>query len=473
MSLSIASFIDTMSAPEGLFRTLGVTDARRNIYDEIVFTAGNKAAVFRVRADGVQGELLLKCYVKPGGPSRAVYDYLSRQNSDILAHVRLLREEMYVYGVNRYVDVVVGEWVEGTTLEAEIELAARHGDSERFDALSRAFDSLALELLAAEWSHGDLKPENIVVAPDGRMKLIDCDALVFPCCPVDDTSTGQQGGNAPADVFRETGTEGYRHPLRGERLWDKSVDHYPIALIAATLRLLAIRPELYAGRGIAESVLFSPEAVIAGRSPLYDKVLALAADSCEANLLRLLRTLASPTPRIDNLPEVISPPQVEGHSVPFRSDGFWGYATPDGRTVVAPVFDSAAEFTEPEGLAATSLAGKPHFIDRRGRVAINCSHLEAVNSFSEGLAAFRRDGMWGYMNTAGREAIAPRYEAAAAMHEGYAAVKLGGKWGYIDSRGCVVVEPKHDYAGRISGGRGRVELAGESNEIAVAGGQHN
>ena len=49
-------------------------------------------------------------------------------------------------------------------------------------------------------------------------------------------------------------------------------------------------------------------------------------------------------------------------------------------------------------------------------------------------------------------AIAPQYEDAKNFSDGYAAVKKDGKWGYIDESGNVVVDFKYDWAGKFSEG---------------------
>lgn len=54
------------------------------------------------------------------------------------------------------------------------------------------------------------------------------------------------------------------------------------------------------------------------------------------------------------------------------------------------------------------------------------------------------------------EIIAPQYEDAQTFSEGLAAVKQGGKWGFIDETGKVVIPFQYDYVGRFSEGRALV-----------------
>jgi hypothetical protein len=82
-----------------------------------------------------------------------------------------------------------------------------------------------------------------------------------------------------------------------------------------------------------------------------------------------------------------------------------------------------------------------------------------VYDFSEGLAAVKKDGKIGFIDTDGREVIPCMYEMRGEggieyinktrdyeFSEGLVAVKLGGKWGYIDRENNMVVDAIYDYA---------------------------
>ena len=53
---------------------------------------------------------------------------------------------------------------------------------------------------------------------------------------------------------------------------------------------------------------------------------------------------------------------------------------------------------------------------------------------------------WGYLDTAGRVVIAPKFDEAKGFSEGRAAVRVGDKWGYIDVRGELVIPAEFDAA---------------------------
>lgn len=64
---------------------------------------------------------------------------------------------------------------------------------------------------------------------------------------------------------------------------------------------------------------------------------------------------------------------------------------------------------------------------------------DGARDFSEGLAAVKQDGKWGYIDTNGTVVIPPQYDGANSFSEGLAAVQKNGKWGYIDKTGNIVI----------------------------------
>ncbi|MFR3329819.1 MAG: WG repeat-containing protein [Odoribacter splanchnicus] len=68
---------------------------------------------------------------------------------------------------------------------------------------------------------------------------------------------------------------------------------------------------------------------------------------------------------------------------------------------------------------------------------------EDARSFSEGLAAVRRNKKWGYINTNGKEVIECEYIMANDFNEGMACVKELNGWGAIDTCGCKKISTIH------------------------------
>jgi hypothetical protein len=84
--------------------------------------------------------------------------------------------------------------------------------------------------------------------------------------------------------------------------------------------------------------------------------------------------------------------------------------------------------------------GKMGFIDTTGQIVVYYQYevyyqCEVVSRFSEGLAAVKKDGKFGYINLEGALIIDLLYDYAHSFQEGVASVEIGGLWGLIDKNG--------------------------------------
>lgn len=84
-----------------------------------------------------------------------------------------------------------------------------------------------------------------------------------------------------------------------------------------------------------------------------------------------------------------------------------GYINTNGKTVIAPVFDEA-------------------------------------NEFSEGLASVMINRKWGYINRNGEIVIHPQFDSAFLFTEGVAEISKDGKYGFIDKTGNIIVPIEFD-----------------------------
>lgn len=155
---------------------------------------------------------------------------------------------------------------------------------------------MAAELLAQPWAHGDLKPSNIMFTPSGTLRLIDYDGAFVP----------ERAGEPAA----ETGTPACNHPLRGDR-YDKHIDDYPIALIAASLRALAADPAPAAPCN-SECLPFVPERIADGTDRNYRAALLRAESRRDERLVALLHALRAPEPALPALADLLrAPPKTD------------------------------------------------------------------------------------------------------------------------------------------------------------------
>jgi hypothetical protein len=103
-----------------------------------------------------------------------------------------------------------------------------------------------------------------------------------------------------------------------------------------------------------------------------------------------------------------------------------------------------------EGLAWFSDNGIYGFIDREGKVVIPAT-FEVVSNFSEGLAKTIEHqkydpaqqklvgGAVGFINQKGKYIVSPQYEEGGDFHDGFALVKLGGFYGFINNSGSASI----------------------------------
>lgn len=84
------------------------------------------------------------------------------------------------------------------------------------------------------------------------------------------------------------------------------------------------------------------------------------------------------------------------------------------------------------------------FIDWKGHVIVEPKYQNA-RSFSDGLAAVKRDGMWGFIDSTGNEVIEPKFFNVGSYVDGIVPFRNNaGKWGYMDRETKPIIEPKFD-----------------------------
>lgn len=111
---------------------------------------------------------------------------------------------------------------------------------------------------------------------------------------------------------------------------------------------------------------------------------------------------------------------------------------------------AANEFAE--GLAIVELEppyrGPPKYgvIDYQGNIVWSKKGVVLTSFFSEGLVAFSRNQLCGYMDAAGQVVIPPTFRSAKPFNEGLAAVETEEGFGYIDKLGEVVIPCEYSYA---------------------------
>ncbi len=142
-------------------------------------------------------------------------------------------------------------------------------------------------------------------------------------------------------------------------------------------------------------------------------------------------------------------------------EGKQGYIDRSGRMVIEPKFDLAREFRG--GVAEVVCNGNYYMgLDHHGTIL----NREVTFDTKEGMTLIGVNGMhYGFRDATGLLVVPPVFDEARPFSEGLAAVKRNGKWGYINKTGEVVIECRFDRPGSFSGGEAEVVLG--SNAVTI------
>lgn len=180
--------------------------------------------------------------------------------------------------------VVALDWVMGPTLLAAVDRACRSSDKPYLVALANAWRTAIESAGSIGFVHGDLAADNAIVRPQEGIAFIDYDTAWWPDAP-----------SAP-DLDP---TPAYRHP-RGATAVPERADDFAALLIFASLRILAVWPQLRGENGQPATVkgaglLFQPRdlsnpdgSALFGKlrvidEPLVQGLVAIVREACLAN----------------------------------------------------------------------------------------------------------------------------------------------------------------------------------------------
>tara|TARA_B100000809_G_scaffold243709_1_gene268974 strand:- start:10 stop:1239 length:1230 start_codon:yes stop_codon:yes gene_type:complete len=137
----------------------------------------------------------------------------------------------------------------------------------------------------------------------------------------------------------------------------------------------------------------------------------------------------------------------------YLIDNHVGLVNNNGKIIVQPIYSRIGYFKE--GLAAveTYIRAKNNYnhiikkslgyIDKSGKLMIPMN-FESIDGerkdFSEGLAVFKRNNKYGYINRKGRTVISPIYTNAFQFNDGLAIVYKGKEAYSIDKEGNIIVD---------------------------------
>ena len=212
-------------------------------------SSGAFAVVFKMKDEQTGKCYALKCFTEEqegrAEAYRQIADELEFVDSSYITSVKYLDKEIFVDSSCEEDEfpVLLMDWIDGETMENYI--AENYQDNYIMAMLCYRFCKMAAWLRSQPFAHGDIKPDNIMVRPDGSLTLIDYDGMFVPA---------MKGQKSPT-----IGTKDFSHPLRTVDDFDETIDDFALASIALSLKAISQKPSLLDEYGAADRLLFSAE----------------------------------------------------------------------------------------------------------------------------------------------------------------------------------------------------------------------
>ena len=212
-------------------------------------SSGAFAVVFKMKDEQTGKCYALKCFTEEqegrAEAYRQIADELEFVDSSYITSVKYLDKEIFVDSSCEEDEfpVLLMDWIDGETMENYI--AENYQDNYTMAMLCYRFCKMAVWLRSQPFAHGDIKPDNIMVRPDGSLTLVDYDGMFVPA---------MKGQKSPT-----IGTKGFSHPLRTVDDFDETIDDFALASIALSLKAISLKPSLLDEYGAADRLLFSAE----------------------------------------------------------------------------------------------------------------------------------------------------------------------------------------------------------------------
>ena len=224
-------------------------------------SSGAFAVVFKMKDEQTGKCYALKCFTEEqegrAEAYRQIADELEFVDSSYITSVKYLDKEIFVDSSCEEDEfpVLLMDWIDGETMETYI--AENYQDNYTMAMLCYRFCKMAAWLRSQPFAHGDIKPDNIMVRPDGSLTLVDYDGMFVPA---------MKGQKSPT-----IGTKDFSHPLRTVDDFDETIDDFALASIALSLKAISQKPSLLDEYGAYDRLLFSESDY---RNPSNSKVIS-------------------------------------------------------------------------------------------------------------------------------------------------------------------------------------------------------
>ena len=238
-------------------------------------SSGAFAVVFKMKDEQTGKCYALKCFTEEqegrAEAYRQIADELEFVDSSYITSVKYLDKEIFVDSSCEEDEfpVLLMDWIDGETMETYI--GENYQDNYTMAMLCYRFCKMAAWLRSQPFAHGDIKPDNIMVRPDGSLTLVDYDGMFV---------SEMKGQKSPT-----IGTKDFSHPLRTVDDFDETIDDFALASIALSLKAISMNSTLLDTYGASDRLLFSESDY---RNPSSSKAIsALQELMCDKNFCTL------------------------------------------------------------------------------------------------------------------------------------------------------------------------------------------
>ena len=205
--------------------------------------SGNFASVYEMKTGA--NRWAVRCFLRQGEDQQNRYAMLSYYLSKLvvagLVEFSYQHEGIRVRG--KWYPVVKMEWVEGETLTTYVQKNLHQPETLRNLALQ--WRGLLDRLRQHKIAHADLQHGNVMVSPQGQLRLVDYDGMFVP----------KLAGHKSSEL----GHINYQHPKRCPDDFDERLDNFSALVIYTALMALSVEPGLWKRFDTGENMLFTAQ----------------------------------------------------------------------------------------------------------------------------------------------------------------------------------------------------------------------
>lgn len=232
----ISEYIEAIRYAEDNFDKLCNLRPVLDINGNPIMSSGNFAVVFKMKNVETDKMYAVKCFTREQDERevryREIIKVLEQIKSPYFVSTHYYEKELFVdtsQDEETEFPVLLMDWVEGYPIDQFIQ--DNISNKYRLQLLTYNFCQLGVWLLSQQIAHGDLKPDNIIVREDFSLVLVDYDGMFIPAF---------YGKSA-----LEVGSPDFQNPNRSISTFNRNIDDFSIALIALSLKSIALSPTLY------------------------------------------------------------------------------------------------------------------------------------------------------------------------------------------------------------------------------------